>query len=129
MPDNLGVAVLGAASFAEEHHIPDTNSHPNAQVLALYSRGLNRAKEMADRTGAETYRLMPTIRFFKIGVNFDMVKNESAADEYYSPDGYNQSDPESWNKAAPVTDFEIGTATSANGKVTYRPWWATLAPI
>ena len=64
-------------------------------------------EEMAIRTGAETYRLMPTIRFFKIGVNFDMVKNEGAADEYYSPDGYNQSDPESWNKAAPVTDFEI----------------------
>ncbi len=51
MPDQIGVAVLGAASFAEEHHIPDTNSHPNAQVLALYSRGLDRAKEMADRTG------------------------------------------------------------------------------
>ena len=63
--------------------------------------------EMANRTGAEVYRLMPTIRFFKIGVNFDMVKNEGAADSYYSPDGYNQSDPESWNKAAPVTDFEI----------------------
>ena len=64
-------------------------------------------EEMANRTEAETYRLMPTIRFFKIGVNFDMVKNEGAADEYYSPDGYNQSDPESWNKAVPVTDFEI----------------------
>ena len=64
-------------------------------------------EEMANRTGAETYRLMPTIRFFKIGVNFDMVKNESAADEYYSPDGYNQSGGESWKQAAPVTDFEI----------------------
>lgn len=51
MPGQLGIAVLGAASFAEEHHIPDTNSHPNAHVLALYSRGLDRAKEMADRTG------------------------------------------------------------------------------
>jgi len=48
---HIGVAVLGAASFAEEHHIPDTNSHPNAHVLALYSRGLDRAKEMAGRTG------------------------------------------------------------------------------
>ncbi len=47
----IGVAVLGAAGFAEEHHIPDTNSHPRAKVLALYSRGLERAKEMADRTG------------------------------------------------------------------------------
>jgi len=49
--DKLGVAVLGAASFAEEHHIPDVNSHPDAQVLALYSRGLTRAQAMAERTG------------------------------------------------------------------------------
>ncbi len=64
-------------------------------------------EEMAKRTGAETYRLMPTIRFFKIGVNFDMVKNEGAADEYYSPDGFDQSDPQAWNKAVPITDFEV----------------------
>jgi predicted dehydrogenase len=50
VPDQLGVAVLGAAGFAEEHHIPDVNSHPNAKVLALYSRGLERARKMADRT-------------------------------------------------------------------------------
>lgn len=50
MASQLGVAVLGAASFAEEHHIPDVNSHPGAKVLALYSRGLDRAKEMAERT-------------------------------------------------------------------------------
>ena len=31
-------------------------------------------EQMAGRAGAESYRLMPTIRFFKIGVNFDMVK-------------------------------------------------------
>ena len=47
----LGIAVLGAASFAEEAHIPDINSHPNARVLALYSRDLARAREMAQRTG------------------------------------------------------------------------------
>ena len=51
MPEQIGVAVLGSSSFAEEHHIPDTNSHPRAKVLALYSRGLDRAKEMAGRTG------------------------------------------------------------------------------
>ena len=50
---------------------------------------------------------MPTIRFFKIGVNFDMIKEEGAADEYYSPDGYNKSDHQEWNRVEPVTDFEI----------------------
>ncbi|MCH8848854.1 MAG: AsnC family transcriptional regulator [Chloroflexi bacterium] len=46
---------------------------------------------MAEETGAESARTMPTIRFFKIGVNFDMVKQESAAYEYYSPDGYGKA--------------------------------------
>ena len=64
-------------------------------------------EEMAQRTGAETYRLMPTIRFFKIGVNFDMVKQEGAADDYYSPDGYSTGRGDDWKSAQPVTDFEI----------------------
>ena len=64
-------------------------------------------EEMAQRTGAEGYRLMPTIRFFKIGVNFDMVKEEGAADEYYSPDGYGQSPDGDFNRVEPVTDSEI----------------------
>ncbi len=63
--------------------------------------------EMAERTGAETYRLMPTIKFFKIGVNFDMVKEEGAAKKYYSPDGYGKSNGQAWNKAEPVSDFDI----------------------
>ena len=37
-------------------------------------------------TGAESTRLLPTIRFFKIGVNFDMVTGKSAAKEAYVPD-------------------------------------------
>ena len=64
-------------------------------------------EEMASRTGAESYRLMPTIKFFKIGVNFDMVKEEGAAKKYYSPDGYDRADGQNWNKAMPITDFEI----------------------
>ena len=63
--------------------------------------------EMAERTGAETYRLMPTIKFFKIGVNFDMVKEEGAAKKYYSPDGYGKSNGQAWNKAEQVSDFDI----------------------
>lgn len=56
--------------------------------------------EMARRTGALRTRLLPTIRFFKIGVNFDMVKEEGAAVSY-EPDNPN------WNKAEPVTPFEV----------------------
>ena len=63
-------------------------------------------EEMARRTEADSYRIMPTIRFFKIGVNFDMVTEKSAAHNY-SPDGYNQGDGQSWNRVEPVTDFEI----------------------
>ena len=37
-------------------------------------------------TGALTTRLLPTIKFFKIGVNFDMVKGKSNATEGYRPD-------------------------------------------
>ncbi len=63
-------------------------------------------EEMARRNEADSYRIMPTIRFFKIGVNFDMVAEKSAAHNY-SPDGYNQSDGQTWNRVEPVTDFEI----------------------
>ena len=63
-------------------------------------------EDMAERTGAQGYRMMPTIRFFKIGVNFDMVKEEGAA-ENYSPDGYNRTDGESWKRPVPVSEIEI----------------------
>ena len=64
-------------------------------------------REMAERTAAERYRMLPTIRFFKIGVNFDMVKEEGSADDYYSPDGYNRNGVKDWNKVEPVTESEI----------------------
>ena len=63
-------------------------------------------KDMAQRTHAESYRIMPTIRFFKIGVNFDMVEGKSAA-FYYSPDGFNQPVSRDWNKAVTLSDFDI----------------------
>ena len=64
-------------------------------------------EEMARTTAAEKYRLMPTIRFFKIGVNFDMVKGEGAAGEYYSPDGFKGTDDQAFKTVEPVTDPEI----------------------
>ena len=63
---------------------------------------------MAKETGALVFRMMPTIRFFKIGVNFDMVEEKGAAYQYYSPDGYNDDHKlKDWNKAVPVSDFDI----------------------
>ncbi len=69
-------------------------------------------ERMAAATGAEAFRIMPTIRFFKIGVNFDMVAQKGAAYDFYSPDGYGKDGGangigEDWNKAAPVTPFEV----------------------
>ena len=71
---------------------------------------------LARRTGAVSARMMPTVRFFKIGVNFDMVKNEGAAYEYFSPDGYGSGgsaavkQPEissDWNEAVPISERDI----------------------
>ncbi len=64
-------------------------------------------QDMAKRNDAGTYRLMPTIRFFKIGVNFDMVKEEGAANDFYSPDGYAGKNGDSWKETAPISPFDI----------------------
>ena len=73
-------------------------------------------KTMAEETGALSARLMPTIRFFKIGVNFDMIKEEGAAYEYFSPDGYGRSGSavkkkpelnEAWNRAEELSARDI----------------------
>tara|TARA_Y100001936_G_scaffold222596_1_gene238632 strand:+ start:1018 stop:2076 length:1059 start_codon:yes stop_codon:yes gene_type:complete len=72
--------------------------------------------EMAEETGAIAARIMPTIRFFKIGVNFDMIKQEGAAYEYFSPDGYGRTGSavekkpelnENWNRAEDLSKRDI----------------------
>ena len=65
---------------------------------------------MAGETGALNFRVMPTLRFFKIGVNFDMVQQRSAAHNY-SPDYNNRSGGErtpapDWNQAQAVSEFD-----------------------
>ncbi|MDE2780041.1 MAG: AsnC family transcriptional regulator [Chloroflexota bacterium] len=61
---------------------------------------------MAEETGALNFRVMPTIRFFKIGVNFDMVEKRSAAHNY-SPDNIGERTPApDWNKAQEVSEFD-----------------------
>jgi DNA-binding Lrp family transcriptional regulator len=65
-------------------------------------------ESLARETEAESHRMMPTIRFFKIGVNFDMVGEKGAAFDY-SPDGYqkNGSVSTDWNKAVALSDSDI----------------------
>ncbi len=62
---------------------------------------------MARETGALNYRVMPTLRFFKIGVNFDMVQEKGAAHNY-NPDSDAVKAVEGrpapdWNQAMPVS--------------------------
>lgn len=66
-------------------------------------------RRMAEETQATAYRLLPTVRFFKIGVNFDMLQEKGASYDYYSPDGYtrNGGRREDWNRPEPLTAFEI----------------------
>lgn len=62
--------------------------------------------EMARATGASSFRVMPTLRFFKIGVNFDMVRAKGAAHNY-SPDNVGESRPApDWNQSQEVTAAE-----------------------
>ena len=73
------------------------------------------ANHMGRKTGAVESRIMPTIRFFKIGVNFDMV-NQQGSSYNFSPDGFNpaagaskgsnKDEADGWNKPQPVTDWE-----------------------
>ena len=58
---------------------------------------------MARDTHALECRVMPTIRFFKIGVNFDMVR-EKGSSYNYSPDGFDRSAAEGWNKAVSLSE-------------------------
>ena len=61
---------------------------------------------MARDTGALTVRIMPTIRFFKIGVNFDMVRRQGSSFDYH-PDGGREDGPaKDWNKPVALTGTE-----------------------
>ena len=61
---------------------------------------------MAGETGALSFRVMPTLRFFKIGVNFDMVQQRSAAHNY-SPDNVGErTPPPDWNQAQAISEYD-----------------------
>ena len=74
---------------------------------------------MAQDTGAVSSRVMPTIRFFKIGVNFDMVNQQGSSFDYrpdgnYNPDGGSNADggedasAKDWNKPVPLSETDKG---------------------
>jgi len=58
---------------------------------------------MARQTRAISFRIMPTIRFFKIGVNFDMIQQKGAAYNY-SPYGFGAVPARDWNKALAMSE-------------------------
>ena len=65
-------------------------------------------------SGAETARILPTIRFFKIGVNFDMVNRVSNSTSYFVPDAQYADGKQNGNSSSSVptaakdlTDFDI----------------------
>ena len=45
--DKIGVAVVGTG-FGQKIHIPGFRHHPRTEVVAVYNRDLNKAKEIAD---------------------------------------------------------------------------------
>jgi DNA-binding Lrp family transcriptional regulator len=74
---------------------------------------------MAQDTGALSSRVMPTIRFFKIGVNFDMVNRKGSSFDYrpdgdFRPDGGNEvkdgvaAQSLDWNTPVPLTETDKG---------------------
>ena len=61
---------------------------------------------MARETDALSYRVMPTLRFFKIGVNFDMVQEKGSSHDY-RPDSLGENRPAAdWNRAQAVSETD-----------------------
>ena len=62
--------------------------------------------QMARETGALTARIMPTIRFFKIGVNFDMVRRKGSSFDFNPDGGREGQSAGDWNKAVAVSEAD-----------------------
>ena len=84
--------------------------------------------QMGKETGALGWRMLPTIQFFKIGVNFDMVNKRSNAKENYAvadPKKNVGSDVDKdWDKAQPVSkrDIEVIREMQEDLEVVSRPF-------
>ncbi len=71
---------------------------------------------IARDSNALSWRMLPTIRFFKIGVNFDMVNEKSSATTYFVPDAPQPTESAGpsenglagdWNEAQHLSDRDI----------------------
>ena len=51
MTDKLCLAIVEAGGFAETCHIPGVQSHPKAQIVALYRRDRELGLQMAQKIG------------------------------------------------------------------------------
>lgn len=64
--------------------------------------------KMGAQTHAISWRLLPTKRFFKIGVNFDMESGRTNASHYFVPDSpHGKKIDQDWNKAQSLTSTDI----------------------
>lgn len=112
-----------AAHFLNKHPGISHNYARDGQFNLWFTLAVPPGRSVADEvemlgevTGAEATRLLPTIRFFKIGVNFDMEKKVSDARKYFVPDGpdekkngaaQNSTNPgEGWNKAQELSELD-----------------------
>lgn len=50
-PQKLRIGVIGTGAFAEICHIPGLRSHPSAEVVAVYGRRIEAARELAAKFG------------------------------------------------------------------------------
>ncbi|HEV7213624.1 MAG TPA: Gfo/Idh/MocA family oxidoreductase, partial [Chloroflexota bacterium] len=49
--EKVRVAVLGAGLFASQAHLPGLQAHPQAELVALYSRSREQAERVAAKVG------------------------------------------------------------------------------
>jgi len=110
-----------AAQFLNRHPGISHNYARNGQFNLWFTLAVPPGQSVADEvellgkvTGAEATRLLPTIRFFKIGVNFDMEKKKSDARKYFVPDEAEKASQNGasnsvsgWNKAQELSDLDI----------------------
>jgi DNA-binding Lrp family transcriptional regulator len=116
-PDNLDEA----AQFLNRHPGISHNYAREGQFNLWFTLAVPPGRSIPDDvdtlgrlTGAEATRLLPTIRFFKIGVNFDMEKRVSDARTYFVPDapdtashGASTKPGEGWNQAQVLSELDV----------------------
>ena len=101
-----------AAQFLNRHpgisHNYERGGHFNLwfTIAVPPDRSLDdEVRMLGELTGAISTRLLPTIKFFKIGVNFDMVKGKSDATKGYRPEDQGTTSTTSPEVTQDVIDY------------------------